>query len=86
METITDHAALIDALGGNKVVATLIPNCKPVAVGAWKRAKRIPVEYWPPIIKMSRAKGLHDITPDWLMAMWEPRKIPLGLHRPEPGE
>lgn len=75
MSTIANHAALIDALGGNKAVSNGINGCKPVTVGAWKRAGRIPPEAWPEILRMARAKGLHDITSDWLMAMWEPRPV-----------
>lgn len=71
--SVEDHAALINALGGNSVVAKTL-GCKPVTVGAWKRARRIPPEYWPAIIEMAQASGLQHINPDWLLEAWQPRQ------------
>lgn len=73
MEPITDHRSLIDALGGNTVVASEIADCTPVRVGQWKIGNRIPVEYWPAIIEIAQRKGLADIDSDWLMTTFRPR-------------
>lgn len=80
MEPINDHAALIDALGGNTVVADFlasredIDNCTPVRVGQWKIGGRIPVEYWPGIIEMASEKQVEGINSDWLMSTNRPRQ------------
>ena len=75
MEPITDHRALIDALGGNKVVSDRLSDCTAVRVGQWKIGNRIPVEYWPGIIEMAEAKGFSIISSDWLMQTNRPRLI-----------
>lgn len=69
---IADHKSLIDALGGNSVVAK---GCgvSAVRVGAWKRANRIPAENWPDIIKLAADKQYDQINPDWLMTHYAPR-------------
>lgn len=80
MRTITDHAALIDALGGNTAVAEFLSDrpdlgdCTAVRVGQWKIGGRIPVEYWPGIIAMSRTKDLAFVDSDWLMNTTPQRK------------
>lgn len=73
MERIEDHRGLIDALGGNKAVSDEIEGCPPVRVGQWKIGNRIPVEYWPDIIRMAEVKELSFITSDWLMMTFRPR-------------
>lgn len=76
METIADHKSLIDALGGNTLVAAGIPDCTPVRVGQWKLGNRIPPEYWPDVIQIAGAKGLDFVTSDWLMNTFRPRAMP----------
>lgn len=76
MEPIKDHRALIDALGGNKVVSDELGDCTPVRVGQWKLTNRIPPEYWSDIIRIADAKGVPDITSDWLMNAFRPRTMP----------
>lgn len=68
------HRALIDALGGNTAVANGIEGCTPVRVGQWKLGNRIPVEYWPDIIRLAQAKKLRKINSDWLMNTVRPRQ------------
>ncbi|AOR77199.1 hypothetical protein BES08_10895 [Novosphingobium resinovorum] len=68
------HRALIDALGGNTAVANGIEGCTAVRVGQWKIGNRIPVEYWPDIIRMAHAKDLSSISSDWLMNTVRPRQ------------
>lgn len=74
METITDHRELIDALGGNVVVARELDDCTPGRVGQWKIGNRIPVEYWTGIIDFAREKGFSFVDSDWLMNTFRPRK------------
>jgi hypothetical protein len=76
MEPITDHADLIDKLGGNTAVAEQIEGCTAGRVGQWKIGNRIPPEYWPEIIRIADAKGRREITSDWLMTNLRPRQMP----------
>lgn len=76
MESIADHRALIDALGGNKSVSDAIEGCTPVRVGQWKLGNRIPPEYWPDMIRIAEAQGRGDINSDWLMNTMRPRNMP----------
>ena len=76
MKSITDHKALIDALGGNKIVADGIADCTPGRVGQWKIGNRIPTEYWPDIIAMSAAQDIEGIDANWLMENMRPRQMP----------
>lgn len=76
MEAIADHRALIDTLGGNKVVSDGIDGCTPVRVGQWKLNNRIPPEYWPGIIRLAEALGHSEINSDWLMVNFRPRTMP----------
>lgn len=73
MKPVIDHRGLIDALGGNTAVSAEIEGCTPVRVGQWKINNRIPVEYWPEIIKMAVVKGLAHIDSDWMMTTFRPR-------------
>lgn len=68
-----DHRSLIDALGGNKVVADALPDCTASRVGQWKINNRIPVEYWPDTIALAEHRGIAGITSDWLMNSVRPR-------------
>lgn len=76
MKPITDHKSLIDALGGNKVVAGRLTGCTPSRVGQWKIGNRIPVEYWPGVIALAEADQIPGITSDWLMHNIRPREMP----------
>lgn len=78
MDAITDHRTLLDALGGNTVVAGHLANdddpCPPVRVGQWKLANSIPTEYWPDLIPLAHERGFTDITAEWLMTTSPKRK------------
>jgi hypothetical protein len=76
MEPITDHADLIEKLGGQTELASLIEGCTPGRIGQWKIGKRIPPEYWRDIVTIAAAKGHPEITVDWLTDNLRPRKIP----------
>lgn len=78
MKPIVDHCGLIDALGGNTVVATYLETpedpCQPVRVGQWKRSNSIPNEYWPELIIFAGQQGLQGIDADWMMNAAPKRK------------
>ena len=76
MKSITDHRSLIDALGGNKVLAGNLKDCTPSRVGQWKIGNRIPPEYWPEVIRLAGSAGLDGISADWLVANLRPRLMP----------
>lgn len=73
MNAIVDHRSLIDALGGNTVVASIYP-CPPVRVGQWKINNRVPPEYWPKLIERATALDFTEIDADWLMRTTPPRE------------
>lgn len=76
MKSIADHRSLIDALGGNKVLAGNLKDCTPSRVGQWKIGNRIPPEYWTEIITLAEASDLEGIDADWLLATLRPRQMP----------
>lgn len=76
MKSIVDHRSLIDALGGNKVLAGKLKDCTPSRVGQWKIGNRIPPEYWPEIITLAEEAELPDVNADWLVANLRPRQMP----------
>lgn len=79
MESITDHASLIAALGGGAEVAAGLDDvgseirALPVNVRAWAARNRIPPEYWPGIIAFAKAKD-RTVTAEWLMNTTPARK------------
>lgn len=73
MNAIVDHRSLIDALGGNTVVAGIYP-CPPVRVGQWKLSNRVPPEYWPKLIDLAAEKQVAGIDAEWLMRNTPPRE------------
>mgnify|MGYP001614960112 CR=1 FL=1 len=73
MNAIVDHRSLVDALGGNTVVAGIYP-CPPVRVGQWKINNRVPPEYWPKLIERAAAMDFSEIDADWLMRTTPPRE------------
>jgi len=67
MAKLSDHAALIVALGGAaEVAASPEVATLPVTVRAWVARNRVPPEYWPGLIIIAGRKGL-SVTADWLM-------------------
>ncbi|HEX5183612.1 MAG TPA: hypothetical protein VFW19_10735 [Allosphingosinicella sp.] len=81
MESLTDHASLISALGGGAKVAELLshleepPAPKDVTVRAWAARNRIPPEYWPELIRLGREAG-REVTAEWLMNTMQHRQRP----------
>lgn len=76
MKPITDHRSLIDGLGGGAGLAAKLDDCTAGRVRQWKIGNRIPVEYWPAIIRLADEAGLEGITSDWLMHSIRPREMP----------
>lgn len=78
MESLSDHASLIGALGGGAKVADGLKDMadapKDVTVRAWAARNRIPPEYWPEIIRLSAEAGLERIDAEWLMKTTPPRQ------------
>lgn len=66
MNTIYD---LIEALGGNSVVAHHLNKPHSSTVSEMKRRGNIRVEYWPELISLAELRGIEGVTPEALMNM-----------------
>lgn len=72
MNNSTDHAGLIDSLGGAAKLSEGFDACEsdlraqPVSIRAWAARNRIPPEYWPGVIKFAASLSV-EVTADWLM-------------------
>lgn len=80
MDSLTDHASLIDKLGAAAIadaLADLPDPPKGVTVRAWAARNKIPPEYWPTLIAFAESMGV-AVDAAWLMNTTPARK------RPEP--
>lgn len=77
MESPTDHAGLIAALGGGAEIAEGLQGLSDpplaVTVRAWAARNKIPPEYWPGMIRIGESKGV-AVTAEWLMQTTPARK------------
>lgn len=77
MESLTDHASLIAALGGGAKIGEGLRDLpdppKDVTVRAWAARNKIPPEYWPAMIRIAAEAGI-EVTAEWLMKTTPPRR------------
>lgn len=66
MADLSDHTALLAALGGVPKVAQLLGQ-KPVTVRAWRARNRIPPEFWEELRIHAQDSGI-EISADWLLS------------------
>lgn len=59
---------LIEAFGGNAVVAEIIGK-KPSTVSEMKRNRSIAVTYWPRLIDEAQVRGIDGVTAELLMRL-----------------